>query len=204
MPAPDPTPRPLDHLAECGRDDAPALVLRERTLSWKDLRTGVAQLAGWLAKRVPERGARVATWAAKGELACLMPLAAARAGLVHVPINPLLKRAQAAHILADSGASLLVATPARLATLEASDVPEPCEAVAEDAALEAAARCDGLPASDADPGALAAFVFMGSYGALAAIPAVLAGGALAAGEMALLVRWLGRVYARTEPSDVSA
>ena len=33
-----------------------------------------------------------------------MPLAAARAGLVHVPINPLLKRAQVAHILADSGA----------------------------------------------------------------------------------------------------
>src|SRR5690554_2019940 len=159
MPAPDPTPRPLDHLAECGRDDAPALVLRERTLSWKDLRTGVAQLAGWLAKRVPERGARVATWAAKGELACLMPLAAARAGLVHVPINPLLKRAQAAHILADSGASLLVATPARLATLEAGDVPEPCEAVAEDAALEAAACCDGAPASDADPGELAALLY---------------------------------------------
>ena len=33
-----------------------------------------------------------------------MPLAAARAGLVHVPINPVLKHAQAAHILADSGA----------------------------------------------------------------------------------------------------
>ena len=34
--APDPTPRSLDHLAECGRDGAPALVLRGETLSWKD------------------------------------------------------------------------------------------------------------------------------------------------------------------------
>jgi hypothetical protein len=52
-------------------------------------------------------------------------------------------------------------------------------------------------------GALAAFAFMGTYGALAAIPAVVAGGAVAVGELALLVRWLGRVYARTEPADVS-
>ena len=113
---PDATPYPLDHLAERGRDDASALVLSDRTLSYADLRSRVARRAGWLKAKVPEPGARVATWTAKGELACLMPLAAARAGLVHVPINPVLKRAQAAHILADSGASLLVATSARLAT----------------------------------------------------------------------------------------
>ncbi len=98
------TIRPLDHLALRGADDAPALVLRGETLSFKDLRTRVSWLAGWLWDQVPDHGARVASWVAKGELACLMPLAAARAGLVHVPINPLLKRAQVAHILADSGA----------------------------------------------------------------------------------------------------
>ena len=79
-------------------------------LSYEALRTRVARLAGWLRRRA-EPGARVASWAAKGELTCLLPLAAARAGLVHVPINPLLKRAQVAHILGDSGASLL--TPPR-------------------------------------------------------------------------------------------
>jgi acyl-coenzyme A synthetase/AMP-(fatty) acid ligase len=78
--APDPVPRPLDHLAECGRDEAPALVLRDRTLSWRDLRTRVAQLAGWLAAQGFAPGARVASWAAKSELTCLLPLAAARAG----------------------------------------------------------------------------------------------------------------------------
>ena len=86
----NPVPRPLDHLAERGRDDAPALILRSGTLGWKDLRTRVARLAGWLAREVPEKGARVASWAAKGELTCLLPLAAARAGLVPVPVNPLL------------------------------------------------------------------------------------------------------------------
>src|SRR5690606_83080 len=118
MLAPDPTPRPLDHLAACGRDEAPALVLRSGTLSWKDLRTRVARLAGWLSQQVPVNGARLATWAAKGELACLMPLAAARAGLVHVPINPMLKRAQVEHIVGDSQASMLLATPTRLETLQ--------------------------------------------------------------------------------------
>ena len=152
--------RPLDHLALCGRDDAPALVLRDRTHSFKDLRTGVSRLAAWLKGQVPEPGARVATWAAKGELACLMPLAAARAGLVHVPVNPLLKHAQVAHILADSGARLLLGTPARLATLEGADVPPACRMVAEADALAAAGGvAEGLPPSAADPQELAAILY---------------------------------------------
>ncbi len=53
-----------------------------------------------------------------------MPLAAARAGLVYVPINPLLKRAQVAHILADSGARVLIANAGRLATLEPGDIAQ--------------------------------------------------------------------------------
>ncbi|HYD24092.1 MAG TPA: acyl-CoA ligase (AMP-forming), exosortase A system-associated [Croceibacterium sp.] len=159
-PAPDPTPRPLDHLAERGRDDAPALVLRDRTLSWKDLRSRVAALAGWLAEHVPEPGARIASWAAKGELTCLLPLAAARAGLVHVPVNPLLKRAQVAHILTDSGASLLLGTPARLATLEFADIPQGCEALGEDEALRRVAASGGsLPPSKQDPDSLAALLY---------------------------------------------
>ena len=136
--APDPTPYPLDHLAMRGADADAALVLRGEVLSWKDLRSRVARLAGWLAEQVPEKGARVATWAAKGELTCLMPLAAARAGLVHVPINPLLKRAQVNHILSDCGASLLLANSARLASLEQGDVPADCPQVEEKAAMEAA------------------------------------------------------------------
>lgn len=154
------TIRPLDHLALMGAEEAPALLLRGGTLSFKDLRTGVSRLAGWLSRRVPEKGARVASWTAKGELACLMPLAAARAGLVHVPVNPLLKHAQVAHILADSGAKLLIATPARLSGLESRDVPQGCQLIGEGDVLEQAKALDRhLPPSCADTDELAAILY---------------------------------------------
>ena len=161
---PVPAARPLDHLAElaeaAGHGERPALGLREATLNHNQLRQRVALLAGWLAMMVPERGARVASWAAKGELTCLLPLAAARAGLVHVPINPLLKRAQAAHILADSGTRLLIGTGARLASLERGDLPPSCAALGEAEAL-AAAEAAGrqLGPSEADPAELAAILY---------------------------------------------
>ncbi|ASJ91437.1 acyl-CoA ligase (AMP-forming), exosortase A system-associated [Porphyrobacter sp. CACIAM 03H1] len=161
---PDPLPRPLDTLAElavaAGRGEAPALVLREGTLNHNRLRQRVALLAGWLSRMVPEKGARVASWAAKGELTCLLPLATARAGLVHVPVNPLLKRAQVAHILADSGAKLLIGTGSRLAGLEPGDLPPGCAALGEAEAL-AAAEATGveLPPSEADPSELAAILY---------------------------------------------
>ncbi|WP_310533012.1 acyl-CoA ligase (AMP-forming), exosortase A system-associated [Novosphingobium sp.] len=150
---------PLDHLALRGEEDAAALVLRGEMLSYKDLRSRISRLAAWLAAQVPEKGARVATWAAKGELTCLMPLAAARAGLVHVPVNPLLKRAQVAHILADSGTRLLIGSPARLQTLEDGDAAG-AVLVSESEALEQAAAFGGnLAPSQADPNELAAILY---------------------------------------------
>jgi len=161
---PDPTPRLLDHLAELagagGYGERPALVLRDGSLNHNQLRQRVAMLAGWLAREVPAKASRVASWAAKGELTCVLPLAAARAGLVHVPINPLLKRAQVAHILADSGAALLIGTPSRLAAIEEGDVPQGC-AVLDEAEALAAAEAAGLERgpSEADPSELAAILY---------------------------------------------
>ena len=159
MTQPDPTPFPIDHVIEHGGDADPALALRDGTLSYADLRTRVGRLAGWLKSQIPETGARIASWSAKGELTCLLPLAAPRAGLVHVPINPMLKRAQVAHILADSGASLLIGTPARLTTLEADDVPSGCTVTGEGDVLDAARSADLMPASDADPEEIAAILY---------------------------------------------
>jgi len=155
----DPMPHPLDHLAERGRDGDPALVLRRETLSFKALRTRIGQLASWLADQMHEPGSRVASWAAKGELTCLLPLAAARAGLVHVPINPLLKRAQVAHILADSGARLLIGTKARLDSLKAGDAPQGCVVLEEKTAIEASRECLARGPSSADPQALVAILY---------------------------------------------
>jgi len=156
--APDSRPRPLDHLAERGEGRAAALILRSGTLNHDDLRNRVARLAGWLATRVG-KGDRVASWAAKGEATCLLPLACARAGAVHVPINPLLKRAQAAHILSDSESTLLIATRARLATLEHGDVPAGCCVMAEDDLWSEVERCEPLGPSDHDPDELAAILY---------------------------------------------
>lgn len=122
MKLPDPIPRPIDHLLLDGAPDAPALVSKAVTLSYAAAEKRVARMAGALAALDLPAGARVATWLPKTIEACLMPLAAARAGLVHIPVNPVLKRAQVAHIMADSGASLLLTAPARAASLEDGDL----------------------------------------------------------------------------------
>jgi acyl-CoA ligase (AMP-forming) (exosortase A-associated) len=154
----DSRPRPLDHLAERGEARAAALILRSGTLNHEDLRNRVGRLAAWLAERT-SKGDRVASWAAKGEATCLLPLACARAGVVHVPINPLLKRAQAAHILADSGSVLLIGTRARLATLEGADVPGGCSIRAEEDLWDGVAACEPLGPSDHDTDELSAILY---------------------------------------------
>nr|WP_267902080.1 acyl-CoA ligase (AMP-forming), exosortase A system-associated [Alteriqipengyuania halimionae] len=155
---PLPPSRPLDHLALMGQPDAVALRLRDVVLTYAELEGNVARLAAWLTSRVKGKGARVASWASKSRLTCLMPLAAARAGLVHVPINPLLKRAQVAHILRDSGASLLVGNAARLATLGPEDFGG-IVSVEEAALGEADTIGDGLEPGEAAPDDLAALLY---------------------------------------------
>lgn len=154
----DPTPRPLDHLTLRGESGATALVTKDGILDYAALEAAVGALAGGLRAHGLKAGARVASWLPKTKLTSLLPLACARAGLVHVPINPLLKRAQAAHILADSGAGLLIGGAARLQSLEEGDLPADCGALDE---AEAGTLFDGAPLgpSSADPDALAALLY---------------------------------------------
>ena len=153
----DPVPYPIDHLPLRGAPDDVALIDRAGTMTFRDLEIAVGSLADWLAGQGLAKGARVATWLPKTRVACVMPLAAARAGLVHVPVNPLLRRAQVAHILGDSGAALLVTQGARAATLEPGDVPKDCRIV-DEAVLDL--QRDGGPGpSDADPDTLAAILY---------------------------------------------
>ncbi len=151
--------RPVDHLLLRGESGRPALDGRSGSYSFSELEQAAGRLAAWLAGFGLERGARVASWIAKGPVAALMPLAAPRAGLVHVPVNPLLKHAQVAHILADSGAALLIGTAARLDTLGEGDVPPSCQLHREDDAAAAMSGGDGLPPSDAAPDDLAAILY---------------------------------------------
>jgi acyl-CoA ligase (AMP-forming) (exosortase A-associated) len=154
---PDPTPYPLDHLTLKGAPDAAALLTRDGLLDYAGLEKGVSSLAGALRVRGLESGARVASWGPKSRMTSLLPLACARAGVVHVPINPLLKRAQVAHILADSGASLLISGAARLATLEEGDLG--CPSVTEEEGSGMLGGEEQLPPSLADPDDLAALLY---------------------------------------------
>ncbi|MEO7601757.1 MAG: AMP-binding protein [Sphingomicrobium sp.] len=155
MTAPDPTPFPLDHLALRGDRDAPALTVGDVTISYAELDDAVGRNAAALLAHGLAPGDRVASWMSKTMLACVLPLAAARAGLVHVPINPVLRRGQAAHILADSGAKLLIANAARLDSLDPDDLAE-----AAPVALEAwLAPGPGLPPSTQAPDELAALLY---------------------------------------------
>jgi acyl-CoA ligase (AMP-forming) (exosortase A-associated) len=157
---PDDTPFPLDHLALRGERDAVALADRTGTLDYAALNAAVGGLAAALRAQGLGPGDRVASWLAKTRLACLLPLATARAGLVHVPINPLLKHRQTAHILSDSGARLLITGAGRAATLEAGDRPEACALlVEEEVASGLFAHPDPMPPSRAEPDALAAILY---------------------------------------------
>jgi len=161
MAGPDPTPYPLDHLVLRGEAGAPALVADGEVITYAELDAEVGRIAAALLGHGLGHGDRVASWMGKTRLACLLPLAAARAGLVHVPINPVLRRAQAAHILSDSGATLLIANQARLDSLTAEDLSDAATITAQDW-QEAD---ETMPASSHDPASLAAlFYTSGSTG----------------------------------------
>jgi acyl-CoA ligase (AMP-forming) (exosortase A-associated) len=155
--APDPNPHPLDHLTLRGAPAAPALITREGVLDYAGLEEAVGRLAAALKARGLRHGDRVASWLPKNRITSLLPLACARAGLIHVPVNPLLKRAQVAHILADSGAALLLSGKARLATLEPGDAAASMLDEEESAALFD--HPDALGPSAQDPEELAALLY---------------------------------------------
>lgn len=156
----DPVPRPIDTLPAMGAPDAVALEDRAGTMDFAGLERAVGELAFWLRAQGLRVGDRVASWLPKSRTACLLPLAAPRAGLIHVPINPLLKPAQVAHILADSGAAMLLTQAARQATLTAGDIPPGCAVRDElDAPPRDGRQHDAMPPSAATPDTLAAILY---------------------------------------------
>lgn len=159
MPVLDPIPRPLDHLVSSGLTSDIALISRDQSLDYAALNTLVGKMAAFLCGQGLCAGDRVATWLPKTIEACIMPLAAARAGLVHVPVNPLLKRAQVAHILTDSGARMLITAKARADMLAEGDRPADCALWLEENLRAAVTPCDVMPLSAHDPANLAAILY---------------------------------------------
>ena len=85
-----------------------ALVDQWGELTYPELDALVSAFANQLESKRLSRGDRVAILLPKSCLCVVVMFACARAGLIFVPINPLLKARQIAHIVSDSGARLLV------------------------------------------------------------------------------------------------
>lgn len=94
-----------------------ALTVGGQHLAYADLYSQVERCAASLLALGLARGARVAVYLEKRVEAVVASFAAPAAGGVLVPVNPLLKATQVAHILQDAGVAVLVTSAPRLAAL---------------------------------------------------------------------------------------
>jgi acyl-CoA ligase (AMP-forming) (exosortase A-associated) len=90
-----------------------------RELCYEDLVAAVSRVAAGLGAFGARRYSRVAVYLPKSLEAVISFFATSMAGGIFVPVNPLLKPRQVAHILADSGAQFLVTSADRLQSLGA-------------------------------------------------------------------------------------
>lgn len=110
----------LHHLlagAAAATPDAPALTYRDAELTYAETWRMAENAAAQLLECGIVRGDRVAIYLEKRLETVGAIFAASAAGAMFVPINHVLKPAQVGHILADSGARLLVTSADRLAQL---------------------------------------------------------------------------------------
>lgn len=112
------------------RPDAPAVTYKRDTRSYAELWREVRRVAAGLHRLGIERDDRVAVYLDKRIETVAAIFGASAAGAAFVPVNPLLRARQVGHILADSGARVLVTTVERFATLrDGLDGGKPVEQV---------------------------------------------------------------------------
>ncbi|MFA9460977.1 acyl-CoA ligase (AMP-forming), exosortase A system-associated [Thiohalorhabdus methylotrophus] len=121
------------------RPEAVALVHRDREIPYRELDRTVRSVAGGLRAQGLAPGERVAVYLPKVPEAVYAMFGTAAARGAFVPVNPLLKPHQVAHILRDSGARFLVTTADRgdLLAETLADCPDLRRAVITDRAPEA-------------------------------------------------------------------
>ncbi|MFF5178606.1 AMP-binding protein [Micromonospora sp. NPDC000316] len=130
--AADSAPNLADRLRRAAHDhgDRPALHWRDRSISWSELDAAVTAAAHGLAAVAPHTGPgdtppRVAIALPNTPDFVIGWLGALRAELVAVPVNPGFTAPELRHVLADSGASVLIGTDRvrRLVAEVATDLP---------------------------------------------------------------------------------
>jgi acyl-CoA ligase (AMP-forming) (exosortase A-associated) len=96
---------------------APAVTFRDVTLGYAELWAEAAAVAAGLHRLGLAPGERVAIYLDKRVETVAAVFGTSAAGGVFVPVNPLLRPGQVAHILADCSVRVLITTPERLALL---------------------------------------------------------------------------------------
>ncbi|MCL4777676.1 MAG: acyl-CoA ligase (AMP-forming), exosortase A system-associated [Gammaproteobacteria bacterium] len=139
----------------------PAVTDAARTVTYEQLALGIERLAAGLADAGMHRGTRVAVYLPKCLEAVEAMFAVAMGGGIFVPVNPLLRPAQVAYILQDSGAGLLLTSAERLAVLATeldacSELRTVVTVEATDASRQAALRVVSMTALRDEAPALAA------------------------------------------------
>jgi acyl-CoA ligase (AMP-forming) (exosortase A-associated) len=137
----------LHHLVQTSaarRGDSPALTVKDTTLTYAQLQREIEAFARALRGLGLERGQRVGVYLDKRIETVVSLFGASPAGGVFVPINPLLRPKQVAHILNDCDVRVLVTSPERLELLR--EELGVCQAVTHVIVVG-----DGTPGSD--PGA---------------------------------------------------
>lgn len=106
----------IHHLLEeaaAAAPGAPAVSVGDEVVGYDALLDEVRRVAAGLGALGLDRGARVAIHLDKRRETVVAMLAASVAGLVFVPVNPVLRPLQVGHVIADSGARVLVTTEQR-------------------------------------------------------------------------------------------
>ncbi|MFG1741406.1 AMP-binding protein [Micromonospora chalcea] len=114
--------------AAAERGDRAALHWRERTLTWSELDDAVTATARALVADAPPAAGtghppRVAVAFGNTPDFVVTYLAALRAGLVAVPVNPALTARELRHVLTDSGAAVLVGAPEVTGRVDRAELP---------------------------------------------------------------------------------
>jgi len=139
--------RLLNHLIETtarASPDARALTCGERHLSYRELQHQLHTTAAGLQQTLGlELGTRIAIYLPKQLETVLALFGSVLAGGIFVPVNPLLKPAQVAHLIDDCGAAMLITSVDRATLL--ADVLPACKSLQHLIITDGAARPEASP-----------------------------------------------------------
>ncbi len=133
----------LVHLQARQRPTSPALGWDGGELDYAGLSQGLHRMGAWLAAQGLARGQRVAVYLDKRPEFVIGCFGAGALGAVFVPVNPILKAEQVAHILQDCEVTLLITAGARLQTL--AEVLSGCPALRQVLLVDGCPQGLGLP-----------------------------------------------------------